>query len=127
MTEIGEILIEEEVVEPKSPDYEAFLNKPQVEALVKAGFVDKQSIRAASDEDLVGVQGIGAVAVVQLRKWAVPEKLQKGDAISQRCLVFADENGFAVEILPGEIIPAKYNAARCVEKGQAVWSQHGNR
>jgi len=133
MTEIGEIreiddIMEERVeaeqeAEKPIEGFEKFLKPAQADALKEARFVDKKSIRAASDEDLVKVNGIGAVAVVKLREWAVPEELKEGDAISLRCLVFADEDGFPVNILPGDIIPAKFDAARCVEKGQAVWSQ----
>ena len=124
MTEIGEILIEEEieeevVEEKEAPEYEKFLNKGQVEALKKAGLVDKISIRAASDEDLIKLDGIGAATVVKLREWGVGD-VKEGDAISLRCLVLKREDE-VLEVAPGDIIPARFDAARAVEKGQATW------
>ena len=123
MTEIGEILIEEEVEkvvkEVEVPEYEKFLKKEQVEALQKAGFVDKKAVRAASDEDLVKVAGIGAASVIKLREWAIG-KVDAGDAISKRFLALkcGEES---LDVRPGDIIPAKFGAERQVEKGKATW------
>ena len=103
MTEIGEIL-----------------NEKQLEEIEKAGLDDKIALRAISDEELVKTPGIGLATAQKLRDWSVFD-VPEGDAISLRCLVFADEDGEQITILPGDIIPAKYDAARAVEKGQATW------
>ena len=122
MTEIGKLQIEEvvEEVEEVTPEYPAFLDKKQVASLEKARIVDKFSVRAASDEQLVKLEGIGAATVIKLREWAVGA-VPKGDAIAMRVLVFPDENGDPVEFLPGDIIPAEYGAEEQVKKGKARW------
>jgi len=102
MTEIGEIL-----------------NKKQLEAMEKAGFSEKIAIRAASDSQLVAVDGIGAATVVKLREWSIYE-LPEGDAVAHSCLILKDGDE-RLQVLPGDIIPARFGAARQVEKGRATW------
>lgn len=119
MTEIGEILIEEEIEEEKAPEYEAFLNAAQVEALQKAGFIDKVTVRRATDEELIKLNGIGPATIIKLRDWCIGE-VAEGDAVSLRCLSL-NANGEILDVNPGDIIPAKFGAARQVEKGKASW------
>jgi len=119
MTEIGEILIEEEIEEVKAPEYEAFLNAAQVEALQKAGLIDKLSVRRATDEELIKLDGIGPATIIKLRDWCVDE-VAEGDAISLRNLAL-NANGERLDVLPGDVIPARFGAARQVEKGKATW------
>lgn len=119
MTEIGEILVEEEVEEVKVPEYEKFLKPAQVKALQNAGFPDKLSIRAASDEELIKLDGIGPATIIKLREWGVI-KVEKGDAIAKRFLVLkcGDER---LNIRPGDVIPSRFGAEEIVKKGKASW------
>lgn len=103
MTEIGEILKE-----------------AQVEALEKAGLVDKVSIRAASDEDLIKIDGIGPATVIKLREWGVIE-VEKGDAVAKRFLVLKCAGEDPLNVKPGDIIPARYGAEVVVKSGKATW------
>ncbi len=120
MTEIGEILVEEKVEEVKVPDYEKFLKSAQVEALQNAGYKDELSIRAASDEELIKLDGIGPATIIKLREWGVI-KVEKGDAIAKRFLVLkcGDER---LDVRPGDVIPARFGAEEIVESGKATWS-----
>ena len=127
MTETGNVLndLVEDVMEVKAvekkevPEFAKFLKEEQVAALVKAGYVDKLSVRAASDEQLVKVEGIGAATVMKLREWGISE-VEKGNAIARRFLVLkcGDET---LDVRPGDIIPAKFGAKEVVEKGKASW------
>jgi hypothetical protein len=103
MTEIGEIL-----------------NEKQLEAMKKAGFADKIAIRAASDEDLIKVEGIGPATIIKLREWGI-EEAGAGNAVSRRFLVLKCKGKEALSVRPGEIIPAEYGADEMVEKGLATW------
>ena len=119
MTEIGEILIEEEVEEVEVPEYDKFLKPAQVDALLGSGYANKHSVRTASDEDLIKLSGIGAATVIKLKEWAVGE-VSEGDAISKRHLALK-ANGERLDVAPGDIIPAKFGAEEIVKSGKATW------
>jgi len=126
MTEVNETQIEqieEEVIEEviPEPEYEKFLKAGQVEALKKAGLVSKKSIRAASDEELVKLNGVGLSTASKLKEWATGE-VKEGEAISNSTVVFADKNGDPIEVKPGDVVPAEH-AERMVEKGRARWQK----
>lgn len=127
MTEVGKTQIEEggkemdkrALAEKPMPGYASFLKEEQVAELVKAGLNDKVSIRAASDEDLVKIDGIGAATVLKLREWSIIE-VAEGDAVSKRFLVLKDGED-RLDVRPGDVIPARFGAERWVKSGKATW------
>lgn len=102
-------------------EFADLLRPDQVEALIKAGIKSKEDIRAASDEELVNIKGIGAVSVASLREWSIGG-VEKGAAISKRFLVLTN-GAERLDVRPGDVIPAEFGAARAVEKGQAYWGE----
>lgn len=102
MTEIGEIL-----------------NEKQLEALKQAGLDNRIAVRAATDEQLVKVNGIGAATVIKLREWSVYD-VEEGHAIAKRylCLKNGKER---LDVRPGDSIPPEFGAAEMVDKGMAEW------
>ena len=101
-------------------DISEILKDEQLEELEKAGLYDKAKIRAASDEELVGVRGIGLATAEKLREWAIPEEMADGDAISKRFLVLK-HGAERLDVRPGDLIPAKFGAENCVKSGKATW------
>ena len=95
------------------------LKEAQIEALEEADLMDKQSVRAASDETLIKIQGIGPATIIKLREWSVTE-VDDGDAISLRFLLLKN-SGERLDVAPGDVIPARFGAARHVETGKARW------
>ena len=131
MTELGDKVLEDsqidkiaEVMEKralaeKHPAYAHLLKPEQVEAMVKAELMSKEDIRAASDEDLIKIRGVGLAAVQSLRDWSV-EDLGKGNAIARRFLVLKDGDD-SLDVRPGDVIPARFGAENMVKAGKASW------
>lgn len=118
LDKVAEIM-EKRVTAEANAEFAKMLKPEQVEALIKAGFKNKEKIRAASDEDLVAVKGIGIAAAQVLRDWATGG-VKKGDAIATRYLVL--KNGAEkLNVVPGQVIPAEFGAEEAVKKGQAYW------
>ena len=120
-SQINEIAdaLEKRAVAKKLPAFAKLLKPEQVDAMLEAELATKEDIRAASDEDLIKVKGIGLATVQALRDWSV-EDLEKGNAIARRFLVLrcGDES---LDVRPGDIIPAKFGAKEQVERGKASW------
>ena len=134
MTELGNEQIEEmsdeqidkiaEVMErralaEKAPGYSGLLKPEQEKALMDAGLMSKEDVRAASDEDLIKVKSVGLAAVQILRDWSVKD-LGKGSAIARRYLALKD-GADRLDVSPGDVIPAGFGAQEAVDKGQAAW------
>ena len=103
MTEIGEIL-----------------NLEQCQALNSNSIYTREDVRAQSDEQLLLVPGIGPAALKKLRKITkLPEQV-KGDAISSGYMVIR-KGGKTLNVAPGDVIPAEYDAETRVAQGKARW------
>ena len=103
----------------KLPEYAELLKDEQVEAMLKAGLESKADVRAASDESLMGIKGVGLSALNKLRELSSAD-VGKGNAIARRYLAL--NNGEeTLDVSPGDIIPAKFGAKEQVEKGKASW------
>lgn len=118
-TQIEEVMEERAIAEKPMPEYAKFLKEEQVTELIKAGYTDKLSIRAASDEELIKVNGVGPATILKLREWGVVE-VEKGDAVAKRFLALRD-GADSLDVRPGDIIPARFGAERWVKSGKATW------
>ena len=103
----------------KEPAFAKLLKPEQVVAMQTAGFFSKEDIRAASDEELIGVKSVGLAAVQTLRDWS-SEDVEKGDAVARRFLALKDGDD-SLDVRPGDVIPARFGAEEQVEKGKATW------
>ena len=112
-------LMEQRSVAEKQPAYAELLKPDQVEGMLKAGIESMEDVRAASDEALIKIKGIGSSALQALREWSSKD-IGKGNAIARRYLAL--NNGKeTLDVKPGDIIPEKFGAAEMVEKGKASW------
>ena len=103
MAEIGEIL-----------------NVSQVQALNNHSLYTKEDIREQTDEQLLSIEGIGKAALKKLREGIKRLPSIEGDAIS---LVYMSirKDGERLNVSPGDVIPAKFDAKTRVEQGKARW------
>ena len=103
MAEIGEIL-----------------NLEQCQALNSNSIYTREDIREQSDEQLLLIPGIGPAALKKLREIAkLPEKAD-GDAISFGYMVIR-KGEKRLNVAPGDVIPAEFDAKTRVEQGKARW------
>ena len=103
MTEIGEILSTNQLTELYNQD-----------------ITDKKAVRGVTDEQLLSIEGIGPAAVGKLREWAKRSAIAEGDAISFGYMVIR-KGEETLNVAPGDVIPAKYDAKTRVEQGKARW------
>ena len=116
----GAEAMEKRAIAEKNPEFAGLLKEDQVIAMLNAGFESKLSVRAASDEELIKIDGIGAATVIKLREWSVFE-VPEGDAISLRHLALNDGTDTPYNVNPGDIIPAHLGAEDQVNAGRAIW------
>ena len=111
--------MEARAIAEKQPAYAKLLKPEQVEAMLMVGIESIEDVRAASDEELVKIKGIGLSALNKLREWSSAD-VGKGNAVARRYLSL--KNGEeTLDVRPGDIIPARFGAAEQVEKGKASW------
>jgi len=115
---IAEVM-ERRALAEKAPAYSGLLKAEQESALVEEGLLNKEDIRAASDEELIKIKGVGLAAVQKLRDWSVKD-LKKGNAIARRYLALKCD-GETLDVSPGDEIPARFGAEEAVAKNKATW------
>ena len=98
----------------------SILNQTQIANLASAGIHDKEELRAVSDEILNEIEGIGSATVKKLREWAERPEVKQGDAISL-CYLSIREGDKRLNVSPGDVIPAEFDAETRVAQGKARW------